>query len=259
MEDIITIGLLASYAILLALDFALPARRYVRPRFWRLKGFAFFIVSIGLFTALPFVWDDYLGAHRLVDATELGTWAGALVGLLALQFCSYWWHRTLHRTPLLFRYFHQLHHSAERVDIFGAMYFSPLDVIGFAFCGSFALVWLVGVTPEAALIANGVATFASLFQHANLKTPRWLGYIVQRPENHALHHARGVHGFNYGDISLWDIAFGTFRNPEAIDAAAGYYDGASSRVVSMLLGRDVTVEPRQLGAPESRAVPQALA
>lgn len=259
MEDIITIGLLASYALLLALDVVFPARSYMRPRLWRLKGLAFFVVSIGLFSVLPFVWDAYLGAHRLVDASALGTWGGAFVGLLTLQFCSYWWHRTLHRTPLLFRYFHQLHHSAERVDIFGAMYFSPLDVAGFAFCGSFALVWLVGVTPEAAVLANGVATFASLFQHANLKTPRWLGYIIQRPENHALHHARGIHAFNYGDISLWDIVFGTFRNPESIEAAAGYYDGASSRIASMLLGRDVTLAPRQAEATPSRAAPPAAA
>ena len=42
----------------------------------------------------------------------------------------------MHSSDLLWRVFHQTHHSAERVDIWGALYFHPLDVIGFAFVGS---------------------------------------------------------------------------------------------------------------------------
>jgi len=36
----------------------------------------------------------------------------------------------------LWRGFHQMHHSAERVDAFGAFYFSPLDIIGFTMLSS---------------------------------------------------------------------------------------------------------------------------
>ena len=113
-------------------------------------------------------------------------------------------------------------------------------MIGFTFVGSLSLVLLVGVSGEAALIANVVAFFCAVFQHANVKTPEWLGYIIQRPENHSVHHQRGVHAHNYGDIALWDMVFGTFRNPKDFPAEAGYYDGASARVGAMLIGRDVT-------------------
>jgi len=243
LADLVSVLLLAAYAALVALDFLKPGRSYPTMRFWRLKGFAFFVLNIALFSTLPFLWDEWLGEHRVLDASGLGTAGGAIFGLLVVQFCSYWWHRTMHNTKLLWRFFHQLHHSAERVDIFGAMYFSPLDVLGFAFVGSFGLVWLAGVSPEAAVLANGIATFAGLFQHANLKTPRWLGYVLQRPENHALHHERGVHAYNYGDIAFWDIVFGTFKNPESVDAQAGFYDGASQRIGAMLLGKDVSEPP----------------
>jgi sterol desaturase/sphingolipid hydroxylase (fatty acid hydroxylase superfamily) len=240
METLLPVLLLVAYAVMVALDFVVPARSYPALRFWRLKGFAFFVLNVGLFTTLPFLWDGFLGEHRLIDATGLGTWGGALVGLLVQQLLSYTWHRSMHRTPLLWRFFHQLHHSAERVDIFGAMYFSPLDVLGFALVGSLGLVWVVGLTPEAALIANTLVTFASLFQHSNLKTPRWLGYVIQRPESHAVHHSRGVHAFNYGDFAIWDLVFGTSDNPARCDAQAGFYDGASRRIGAMLLGRDVS-------------------
>jgi len=240
MEDLLTAALLGSYVLLLALDFFAPARAFPAVRFWRLKGMVAFVMSIGMFMTLPFLWDAWLLPYRLVDATGLGTIGGAVVGLLAMQFVSYWWHRTMHRTPVLWRWFHQMHHSAERVDVFGAFYFHPLDVVGFAFTGSIALTLGIGLSPEAVVIANTIGMFCNFFQHANLRTPQWLGYFIQRPENHAVHHERGVHAFNYGDISFWDIVFGTFRNPKSWHAEAGFYDGASSRMGEVLLGRDVS-------------------
>lgn len=41
------------------------------------------------------------------------------------------WHRTMHRVHWLWRSFHQMHHSAERLDSYRAFYFSPLDTVGF--------------------------------------------------------------------------------------------------------------------------------
>ena len=136
-----------------------------------------------------------------------------------------------------------MHHSAERVDIWGALYFHPLDALGFTFVGSLALVLGFGISAEAAIIVNLLATFYGLFQHANIKTPHWLGYIIQRPESHGIHHERGVHAFNYADLPFWDMVFGTFRNPREWEAATGFYDGASARIFSMLIGRDVSKAP----------------
>lgn len=243
MEDLVTAALLLAYATLIGLDFLKPARTFPKMRFWRIRGLALFVVNIGLFTALPFVWDEYLVQYRLFDATGLGLVGGTLLGVATQQLVSYTWHRSMHRSPFLFRWFHQMHHSSERMDIWSAMIFSPLDVVGFALVGSLALSLGVGVTPEAAALTNGVVTFAALFTHANLRTPRWLGYVIQRPENHSLHHERGLHAHNYGDFPLWDLVFGTFRNPAVWEGQAGYYDGASKRVGEMLIGRDVTERP----------------
>jgi sterol desaturase/sphingolipid hydroxylase (fatty acid hydroxylase superfamily) len=80
-----------------------------------------------------------------------------------------------------------------------------------------------------------------MFQHANIKTPQWLGYFIQRPEMHNVHHARGIHRYNYADLPLWDIVFGTFLNPKTVtDLPTGFYTGASARIGAMLIGRDVS-------------------
>jgi sterol desaturase/sphingolipid hydroxylase (fatty acid hydroxylase superfamily) len=255
MEDLVLYAFFGSFALLALAETLRPGRRLPSIRLWRASGLIALLVSFWVSGMVPVLFDEWLAAHQLIDASALGIAGGAVVGLLALELAVYWWHRALHRIPVLWRW-HQLHHSAERVDIYGAMWFHPLDIAGFTLAGSVALVLVVGVRVEAAVIASVSATLLSLFQHANLSTPRWLGWIVQRPESHSIHHQRGVHAFNYSDLPLWDIVFGTFRNPVPWSVwagrEAGYYDGASRRLLAMLLGRDVTRAPaREEAAPPS--------
>jgi len=102
---------------------------------------------------------------------------------------------------------------------------------------------VLGLSPEAGAWAAAFIGFCGVFQHAQVRTPRWLGYLIQRPESHAIHHARNVHAFNYADLPLWDMVFGTFRNGPAVGTPLprqGFYDGASARVWEMLAFRDVS-------------------
>ncbi|HSR55765.1 MAG TPA: sterol desaturase family protein, partial [Alphaproteobacteria bacterium] len=160
-------------------------------------------------------------------------------------------HRTMHNSNVLWRGFHQMHHSAERLDTFGAFYFSPLDMIGWTFVGSFALVLIVGVTPAAATIVILATTFLAFFQHANIRTPRWLGYLIQRPESHSVHHGKNIHYYNFSDLPVFDLIFGTFRNPATFNAETGFYPGGSERVVDMVLGKDIAAE----AGPLPKALP----
>ncbi len=84
-----------------------------------------------------------------------------------------------------------------------------------------------------------VAAFCGFFQHWNVRTPRWLGYLVQRPESHCVHHQYGVHAWNYSDLPVRDMLFGTFRNPATWEGRAGFDEDASRRAFAMLVFRDV--------------------
>jgi sterol desaturase/sphingolipid hydroxylase (fatty acid hydroxylase superfamily) len=230
----IAFGLFAAFA---AIDLVRRARRFPEVSNWRLKGIAFTLLYFSVATYAPLLWDGWLGAHRLFPADTLPLWAQVAGGFVALEFGIYVWHRTMHNTPLLWRWFHQLHHSAERVDIWGAFYFHPLDMLGWTLLGSLTLVLGFGISAEAAIIVNVASTFCSMFQHANIRTPHWLGYFVTRPESHSLHHERNVHGRNYGDVPWFDMIFGTFANPKSFDGEVGFYDGGSKRVGAMLAGK----------------------
>jgi sterol desaturase/sphingolipid hydroxylase (fatty acid hydroxylase superfamily) len=251
VENLPLFVLFAVFAVFAVLDIVRPARNFEKLPLWRAKGVLLFVLSLTVSTAVPLFSDAWLARYQLIDASSLGVAGGAVVGVLVAQLVGYWWHRALHRIPLLWR-FHQMHHSAERVDIYGALYFHPLDVAGFTLMTSVALVLLVGVRAEAAVIAGVTTTSIAIFGHANVQTPRWLGYLIQRPENHAVHHERGVHAFNYGDIALWDQVFGTHVNPESWHGQGGYYHGASRRVPEMLLLADVSEQPAPRTPPSRR-------
>jgi sterol desaturase/sphingolipid hydroxylase (fatty acid hydroxylase superfamily) len=238
-----TLAILAVFAATAALERLAPGREFPPGGLgWGLRGAAFLALTLFGSAVAPLLWDDWLYAHQLVDARALGTWGGAALGFAVFETALYAWHRALHRVPLLWR-FHQLHHSAERVDVWGANYFHPFDAVAFAVLSSLSLVLLVGVSAEAAAVVGLAATFANFFQHANVRTPRWLGYLIQRPESHCVHHERGLHAHNYADLPILDIAFGTFRNPATWQGQAGFWDGASERLGDLLLARDVAGEP----------------
>jgi hypothetical protein len=133
-----------------------------------------------------------------------------------------------------------LFNRAERLDTYGAFYLSPLDMIGFTFVGSLSLAMIVGITPQAVTVYLLVTMFCAIFQHANVHTPQWLGYIIQRPESHTIHHGRGLHRYNYCDFPIFDMLFGTFRNPQGYEMETGYYDGASARIIDMIFCKDIS-------------------
>lgn len=238
--DPVSIAALMMYASLMLWEAVFPARPLPVMKGWRLRGIAAYVVYFFLSSYLPLFWDAHLARYQLLDLTGLGTAAGAVIGLLVYEAVLYFWHRAIHGSSVLWRGFHQMHHSAERLDTFGAFYLGPLDMIGFTFVGSFALVLIVGVTPAAATIVILATTFFAIFQHANIRTPRWLGYLVQRPESHSVHHGRNIHYYNFADLPVFDMVFGTFRNPAAFNVETGFYPGGSERVLDMVLARDIT-------------------
>ena len=183
-----------------------------RVRLWRTRGVLAFGCYMAISSYLPFLWAEWLAPIQLFDLSGLSTFAGAVIGVLAYEAGVWIWHRGLHGSGTLWRYLHQWHHSAERLDTWGAFWFSPLDMVGWTALFSLALT-LVGLSPSAVFATVCFTTFLSVFQHANVHTPRWLGVFVQRPESHSWHHARGVHAGNYSDLPLFDILLGTWKNP----------------------------------------------
>jgi len=247
----VALGLIPAF---LLLDFCVAARTYTKPRFWRLRGLAVTVAMVLFAGEVAAFWGNVFDGRSLFDLSGIGMLVGAAVGVLVYQFAHYWYHRLAHEWDWLWRAGHQMHHSAESLDAFGAFYQHPLDAAFFTTWMSLVLFPLLGLSVEAGVLATVFLTFNAMFQHANIATPYWLGFLIQRPESHNIHHGRGIHRYNYADLPVIDMLFGTFRNPRSIeDTACGFYDGASRRIAEMLVGIDVST-PR-VEQRERHAVP----
>jgi sterol desaturase/sphingolipid hydroxylase (fatty acid hydroxylase superfamily) len=254
-EDIVGLLVPLTYFAMLAVERWRPARRFPERPGWTWIGIGFLLLIGTVSTVVPLAIDPaWLAAHRWLDGTRLGIVGGTLVGWLVLSGVAFAWHRASHAWTPLWRAGHQLHHSPQRVDISGSTLFHPVEMVVQVVLQLFATVVVLGLDPVAAALVGYVAAFHGMFQHWNVRTPRWLGYFIQRPEAPCEHHRRGVHADNYGDLPLWDLLFGTFRNPAGFAGDCGFAAPADRRVLAMLAFTDVNAA--EYGRGSRGAAPQ---
>jgi sterol desaturase/sphingolipid hydroxylase (fatty acid hydroxylase superfamily) len=254
MDTIDIIGLLVpvTYFVFLVTERLWPAREFPPRRGWQWVGAGFLVLISTISVVVPLlIPPDWLARVALFDGTRLGVVGGTLVGFFVLEGAIYAWHRTVHNVGFLWRGFHQLHHSPRRVDIAGSVVFHPTEMIVYTLIPLAVTVIVLGLDPLAAALVGYLFAFAGYFQHWNVRTPQWLGYVLQRPESHCVHHRMGVHYYNYADLPVWDMLFGTFRNPRRYLGECGFEDGADRRMGAMLTFADVNAPlygPGSLGA-----------
>lgn len=250
--EIVPLLIPLAYFIALAAEARWPARPFPPRRGWRWLGVGFLALIGTVGSVAPLLLPvGWMAAHRWLDGAKFGVVGGTLVGWLVLSFVAYGYHRLSHAWAPLWRISHQVHHSPQRVDVSGSVLFHPFEMVMQVAMQLFVTVMVLGLSPLAAALTGVVAALHGIFQHCNVRTPRWIGWFVQRPESHCLHHERGVHARNYADFPLWDMLFGSYHNPEEFHGECGFDAPADRRLGAMLAWRDVNEDQygsRSLGA-----------
>jgi sterol desaturase/sphingolipid hydroxylase (fatty acid hydroxylase superfamily) len=248
-DDLVALLILGTFLLFLISEKFIQARTFPEVRGWNLLGLGFFIVIMGVGAVFPLLLPmDWIAKHSLLPGQRLGVLGGVLVGYPAVSLATALVHRAMHRSNVLWRWIHQMHHAPNRVDIPGAVLFHPFDMLQNNAVSVLVTVLVLGLHPEAAAWTGFVAIFYGLFQHWNVKTPAFLGYLIQRPESHCIHHQKDLHAYNYSDFPLWDILMGTFRNPKEWQGEAGFDEAVSRKYGAMLIGRDVNPQMTNGGA-----------
>ncbi len=186
-----------------------------------------------------YLWDNFFATNNLFDLSGLNIFLQVLIGYLLVTFIYYWWHRWRHEVKFLWRYLHQFHHSPTRIEVITSFYKSPLEIIINGMLSSAILYFILGLAPVAVTMAVFATAVAELIYHMNIKTPYIMGFFFQRPEMHRLHHKMSVHHYNYADVPLWDILFGTFKNPKEEIEQTGFPDKGEDDIVGLLTGKEI--------------------
>jgi sterol desaturase/sphingolipid hydroxylase (fatty acid hydroxylase superfamily) len=151
----------------------------------------------------------------------IGQWPTLLVCIFLGDFIGYWRHRLQHTDT--FWPAHAVHHSDTHLTWFSLERMHPLDRLTSQ--GDTIILGLLGF-PLWALAGNVfVRHYWGYFIHADV--PWTLGkfsWVMNSPAMHRWHHVRDVddHGSNFATVfSVFDRAFGTFRQPGPCDQPLG--------------------------------------
>jgi sterol desaturase/sphingolipid hydroxylase (fatty acid hydroxylase superfamily) len=230
-------------AVFLLLERLFPGRELPNSPGWYLRAALLNGVQLGVVLLAGVSWSVWLQGPSLLRIEGLmGPVAQGFVCWFVGTFVFYWWHRARHRFDLLWRGLHQIHHSASRIEALTSFYKHPLEITLNSILSTAIVFVLLGASVEAAGWYSLFAAVGEFFYHSNLRTPRWWGWFLQRPEQHSIHHQLGVHHYNYGDITWWDRLFGSFREAEDFAPECGFGGRHEARLGAMLLFRDVNAE-----------------
>jgi len=217
-----------------------PGQKLPSSQGWWLRIAAVNTVQIGIVVLAGRTWDQWFQKASLFHLGDhLSTVSGAAICYLISTFIYYWWHRLRHESTFFWRLCHQLHHSPRRIEVLASFYKHPVEITINSLISASLTFGILGLSIEAAALYTFFTAIAEYFYHWNIRTPRWLGPIFQRPESHRVHHQRHHHTENYADLPIWDILFGTYHNPKQSPLKCGFDSDKEARFGSMLAFKDV--------------------
>ncbi len=210
---------------------------------WTIRVLAINFVQLFVVIIAGYSWERWLSAYSVFHlSNHVNSFSGGFIAYFIATFIFYWWHRWRHTQDFLWKHFHQIHHSAQRLEVITSFYKHPIEMTFNSIIGSLLVFALLGLNKEAGAIYTLFTALGEFFYHTNIKTPQWVGYIFQRPEMHRIHHEYNKHTNNYGDIVWWDMLFGTYENPKLFESNCGFDTEKELRLKDMLLFKDVHKE-----------------
>ncbi len=163
-----------------------------------------------LLLVIPYAWLYEHARLWTLDPTSPMTW---LLGFVAVDFCFYWAHRSLHGYNLLWGA-HQPHHSSEDFNLSTALRKGAFQT---AFDWPFYLpLALLGLPLPLFLLLLGVQLVYQFWIHSqHIGRLGVLEWFMVTPSNHRVHHGQNDYCIdrNHGGVFIvWDRLFGTFAD-----------------------------------------------
>lgn len=238
--------LLGLAAFCFVLERVMPGWELPAVRSWPMRVVLVNLVQLGVVLIAGVSWEVWLSSWSILNLSDhVGPASGGVIAYVIATFVFYWWHRWRHEVPALWRLFHQIHHSPQRIEVITSFYKHPGEMVVNSLLGSALVYTLLGLSLEAGAVYTACTAIGEFFYHTNVRTPQWIGYFFQRPEMHRIHHQHGRHRNNYGDIVWWDMMFGTYENPRDFRHRCGFDDPQEQRLLEMLAYRDVHADAEQ--------------
>ncbi len=230
------------------LERCIPGWTLPRVKSWPVRVVAINLVQLGVVLIAGATWEIWLSSRSVFALSDhLSPVAGGLLAYFIATFVFYWWHRWRHESDVLWRLFHQIHHSPQRIEVITSFYKHPLEMVVNSLIGSVLVYCLLGLSLEAGAVYTACTALGEFFYHTSVRTPRWVGSLFQRPEMHRIHHQYGRHRNNYGDFRGGTCCSARTRIPASSTQPAALTMPRSGKLMHMLAFRDVHATEQEAG------------
>jgi sterol desaturase/sphingolipid hydroxylase (fatty acid hydroxylase superfamily) len=231
--------IIAATACFFVAERMFPGRALPESPGWYARAAFLNLCQVGIILLAGLAWNRWMQHWSVFHISLLmPPFLQGFLGWLLGTFIFYWWHRARHKIDFLWLVCHQVHHSPKRIELLTSFYKHPIEIIADSVIASALMFSLLGGSVEAGAWFNVFAVIGEYFYHSNIRTPHWIGYFIQRPEHHSIHHELDVHDFNYGDIPLWDRLFGTFKDTDEFATQCGFPENHEENLMRMLFFHD---------------------
>jgi len=207
-----------------ALEALFPARDRVQPRSrrWTANLGLVVIDTLAIRVLFPVIavgaalWADTEG-WGILNVLSLPSWATILLAVIILDMMIYWQHVAFHKVPILWR-LHKVHHADRDLDASSGLRFHPIEIV-ISMAYKMVLVVALGAPVIAVIIFEILLNGCALFNHANVRLPKWLEkplrQIMVTPALHRIHHSviERETNSNYGfSVIWWDKIFRSYTD-----------------------------------------------
>jgi len=175
MEILIIIVVIGITLIMLERIF--PDRVLPLVKGWWMRVVLINIMQFGIVVLGMLTWDVWFKSHQWYVLDGLPDFVLGFLGYLVITFVFYWWHRVRHDSNFLWLLFHQLHHSASRLETITSFYKHPLEIVVNSLLIGTLSYMLLGLNVEAVAWTILYSSIGEYIYHMNIKTPHWMGYF----------------------------------------------------------------------------------
>ncbi len=209
--------IIISFVFCFVLERVFPGWKLPKVPTWPIRVLLINGIQLIVVILAGYTWEKWFSMYSVFHLSKfLNPIFGGVFAYFIATFIFYWWHRIRHTSDFFWKYFHQIHHSPQRLEVITSFYKHPLEMVVNSLIGGVLVYTFLGLSPEAGGVYTLCTALGEFFYHTSVKTPRWVGYIFQRPEMHRIHHEYNKHKNNYGDIVWWDMIFGTYENQKKL-------------------------------------------
>jgi len=158
--------------------------------------------AIVLVYSIEWLNKNQIGLFYLI---QIPVWLKLILAVVFFDFVTYWFHRTSHKVPLLWR-LHRVHHSDTSMDSSTFFRGHPIENFLWFGVGNILAAGIFGLDLFSLVLYFLISVPFLFLEHANLKFPTWIdktfGLVFTTPNLHKVHHEQDQY---YTDSNFSDI------------------------------------------------------